>query len=272
MKYILVFCLLLTLLAACASTPRRAPMNVSAFTLFSTFSFPEAVSKAHYNPGTQTVYAVSPMSHEIYLWREGKRINVIGGLGLNAANFQQLGDIAVANDGSLYAVDTMARNLKKFTSDGKLLGTMELKGTIQPQKLAVGTEQNLYVWDASSAEIISYNMLDGTELFRFGRFQIERVDLLFASRDYVVAYDQSRDQSKVFSSLGQLISTEPGQILYDSFNNAINLTTEALLSKMSAAFLPMLGAKSVMTVSRDILAMVVGTELRLLKIEYEQNP
>jgi hypothetical protein len=166
----------------------------------------------------------------------------------------------------------MAKALKKFSSDGKFLSNLELKNAQQPQKLAIGTEQNLYVWDAGSTEIICYNMLDGSELFRFGRFQIDRVDLLCASRDYVVAYDQVSDSSMIFSSLGQLVSTEPGQSVYDMYNNAISITADALLSKMSAAYLPMLGAKGVMTISRDILAIAVGTELRLLKVEYEQIP
>jgi hypothetical protein len=40
------------------------------------------------------------------------------------------------------------------------------------------------------------------------------------------------------------------------------------VSKMSAAWLPLTGKAKIMTISRDILAIVVGKQLRLLQLDY----
>lgn len=273
MRNILLLMIALIILAACASNAKLPPMNISSFSLFNTFSYEENIAKAYYDLGSSTTFALVPGSHQIYLWREGKRVNVIGGMGMGNSNFQALSDITLGLDASVYALDSSAKNVKKFNADGKLQASWELKNSVQPAKIALGTEQNCYIWDSAASEIIAYNLLDGSELYRFGRFQIQKVDHLFANRDYVVTYNATEKSSAIFSSLGQFITESDGQVVYDPYNNGIALTDSALISKMSAAYLPMSSIPGIMTIGREVLAIVVDNrQVRLLKINYEQVP
>jgi len=264
----LLMMVMLVLLAACSSNKKMPPMEVVNFRLTETVEFDEQISKAYYYPSAKTVFAMNPDAHQILIRKGDKQPNIIGGLGTGNTSFMALADITMGPDGSIYALDGAAKQIKRFNSDGKYLSRMELNYVQQPQKLALGNEQNVFIYDAATTEIISFNLLDGSELYRFGRFQLERVDQLYANRDFVLAYDRSKDQSALFSSLGQFISTDTGQIVYDQYNNAIGLSNEALVSKMSAAWLPVTGDAKIMTISRDTLAIIVGKQLRLLQLDY----
>ncbi|MCB5261387.1 MAG: 6-bladed beta-propeller [Candidatus Cloacimonetes bacterium] len=260
----------LILIGACSSNKRIPPMEIATFCLFDTVTFEENISKAYYHPASKALYAMEETTHRILIWKGDKRINVIGGLGSGNTNFQSLSDFAMGSDGSIYALDAFAKVIKRFNGDGKFLNSIQLDYVQQPTKLALGTEQNVYVFDAASSEIVAYDLLDSSELYRFGRFQLQKVDQLFANRDYVVAYDEAQDKSTLFYSLGQQISDNTGQIVYDSYNNAISLSNEALVSTMSAAWLPLSGKAESMTIAKDILAIVVDRQVRLLKLDYVQ--
>jgi len=56
--------------------------------------------------------------------------------------------------------------------------------------------------------------------------------------------------------------------VYDAYNNAISLSSDALVSKMSAAWLPMTPGVGLMTISGDVVSIVVGNQVRLLKLDY----
>jgi len=267
-RFIIPFVLVVMLFTACSSNKKTPPMEVVNFRLTETVEFTERISKAYYYPAGKAVYAMNPETHQILIRKGDKQPNVIGGIGSGNTNFLALADIAMGPEGSIYALDSSQRQIKRFNPDGKYLSSMELSYVQQPQRLALGTEQNVYVYDAATTEIIAFNLLDGSELYRFGRFQLERVDQLYANRDYVVAYNRNKDESALFSSLGQFISNDSGQIVYDAYNNAIGLSNEALVSKMSAAWLPLTGQAKIMTISRDTLAIVVDRQVRLLKLDY----
>ncbi|MCB5260830.1 MAG: hypothetical protein LHW48_10255 [Candidatus Cloacimonetes bacterium] len=262
--------LLLLILLGCSASKKTPPMEISTFTLFDTISFSETIEKAHYHPSSKTLYSMQTGSQQIVLWRNGKQLNTIGGIGTQPTNFSSLADFTMAPDGSLYVLDSVAKEIKKFSSDGKLLGTMELQYVQQPNKLALGNQQNIFVYDSAGSEIVAYDLLDGNELYRFGKFELAKVDILFANKDYVVAFDKTSAESSLFSNLGQFISKDGGQLVYDMYNNAISLKTEALISKMSAAWLPMTSGIGLMTINQDTIAIVVGNQVRLLKIDYDQ--
>lgn len=270
MKSILLISLLALVLFGCSGTSKTMPREISTFTLFNTISFSQTVDKAFYHPGTETVFAMQSSAQQIVFWRNSKQFNTIGGMGNQPANFRNLADFALAEDGSIFALDSVAKQIKKFNSDGKFLGSMELSYVQQPAFLALGTQNNIFIYDAASSEVIAYDLLDEQELYRFGKFEINRVDMLFANRDYVVAYDAQKGQSAMFSALGQFISHDGGQLVYDIYNNAISLTEEALISKMSAAWLPMTPGVGLMTITKDVIAIVVANQVRLLKLDYAE--
>ncbi len=267
-RLFILLILLLALLGACSSNKKNPPMEISSFSLLKTVSFDENIQKAHYHPDRKQIYALDVSTQKILIWKNDKLENVIGGMGRGNSNFQALADFALGPDGSVYALDSSAKVIKRFNADGKYMNSMDLGYVQQPSKLALGTQQSLYVYDVASSEIIAYNLLDGVELYRFGRFQLDRVDQLFANRDFVVAYDKAADKSALYSSLGQFVSKDAGQIVYDTYNNAISLSNEALVSKMSAAWLPLAGRAQIMTISGNVLAIVVDKQVHLLKLDY----
>lgn len=263
--------LILALIAtACSGPQRKAPMDIDVFNLVSSLSTDTSVQKALFHPQSGTVYAMSTASQQISIYRDSKRVNVVGGLGTGTANFRNLSDIALSMEGKLLALDSVAKSLKIFSDDGKAIGEMELKGCAQPVALAAGSDQNVYVYDAASAEIIVYSVLDGAELFRFGKFELPQVSQLGCNRDYVTAYDAVNDKSHIFTALGQFVKQEDGQTLYDDYNNGINLKDGLLLSQMSPASLSMGVNNGTLTLSGDILVLVFGQEIRMLKIGYTQ--
>ena len=131
-------------------------------------------------------------------------------------------------------------------------------------------DQSIFVYDQASSEIICISALDGAEQYRFGKFELEQVTALNCNHDYVVAYDSHSDSSQIFSVLGQFVKSDKGQTLFDDYNNGINLGSGALTSQMSAALLPLKEPTGLMSLSSDVISMVLGEEIRLLKIGYRQ--
>lgn len=265
-----VVLLLLLGMFACGGNQRTAPMDIDSFSLISSISAGMPVQKAVYHPQSQTVYAMSLRTQEIGLFKDTKRLNVIGGLGTGSGNFQGLSDIAVSADGNLLALDSVARKIKMFNNNGKAIGTMELKGSMQPTLVAVNSNQSFFIYDSASAEIILYSALDGAEQFRFGKFELGQVKQLSCNRDFVIAYDEVENKSHVFSALGQFIKSEEGQSLFDDYNNGVNLSNGMLISQMSPASLSIAKGSGLMNISRDMLILVFGEEIRMLKIGYRQ--
>ncbi|MDD2227905.1 MAG: hypothetical protein PHY48_00660 [Candidatus Cloacimonetes bacterium] len=262
--------LLLISMFACGGNHRPAPMDIDSFNLVSSISAGMPLQKAVYYPANQNLYAMSRRTQEISIFEGTVRKNVVGGLGTGTSNFQALSDIAVGFDGSLLALDSVSKSIKMFNTSGKAKGTLELKGSIQPTLIAVNSNQSFYIYDAASAEIILYSALDGTEQFRFGKFELNQVTQLSCNRDYVVAYDDTEDESHIFSSLGQFIKSETGQTLFDDYNNGLNLAAGMLISQMSHASLSIGEGSGLMNINRDIVVLVFEEEIRVLKIGYKQ--
>lgn len=267
LKIIVAFSIIV-LIAGCASVKKTLPMDISSFTLFETVSFEENISKAFYHNQSKSLIAMEDKAHRILIIKDGKQQNAIGGLGSYESGFMNLADVALGKDGFIYALDSTKRQVKRFSLDGKKMVEIGLDYVQHPYKLALGSQHNLFVYDRAASEIIAYDLLDGSELYRFGRFQLDRVDHLFANKEYVVAYDKESDKSTIFYVLGQKSGEDAGQVVYDDFNNAISLSKEALVSKMSAAYLPMIGSLGIMTMDKDVLAIVVDNQVRLLKVDY----
>jgi hypothetical protein len=277
MKQAFKYCRLVTLsllvmlaIVGCGSNKRVAPMDIDSFSLFSSISAGMPLQKALYYSSNNVIYAMSANTQQVSIYRDGQRVNVIGGLGTGSGNFQSLSDIAIASDGSLLALDSVTKSIKKFSDSGKPMGVLELKGSVQPTMMAVNSNQSFFIYDAASAEIILYSALDGVEQFRFGKFQLVQVQQLSCNRDYVVAYDATGNKSHVFSTLGQYIKTDDGQSLFDDYNNGLNLDAGLLISQMSPASLNIGTGVGLMNISRDALILVFGEEIRLLRIGYQQ--
>lgn len=267
-----IFALAVSLLAvfACAGINQRAPMTIDYFSLIKTISLGKQVDKILYHSQSNTLYAMSEKNQEIYIFQNGELKNVLGGLGSSKVNFQFLQDMALTSDNYLYVLDSSAKSVKKFSSDGKPSGSIDLKSGVQPKCLCLYQDQDLYIFDSASGEIIAYSGIDGSEQNRFGRFQLQQVNSLFCNHDYLIAYAKDSNQSHIFSGLGQFIKTESGQVVYDLFNNGICYNEGMLKCLNSPAYLPIGQENVLMSIDGNFLALGLGEEIRILKISYNQ--
>lgn len=259
------------LLVSCASVPLQIPREIESFSLTGVFPLGLDADKVLQSSKNELLYAMSNRNQEITVFRSGKRQNVLSGLGSGSANFQYLSDMAIALDGSLLVLDSSAKAVRKFAPDGTPGGSLELKSSLQPTLLALQSEQTLFVYDAAPAEIIAYSTLDGTEQFRFGRFQLRQVSSLFCNRDYLVAYSDTDDQSTVFSSLGQFIKSSPGNCIFDGYNNELNYAGGTLKSNSGTALYPLGGKLNSIGIDNDLLFLNQGSEVQILKVNYLQE-
>ncbi len=264
----LVFTGILLLLSACVSVPQSPPREIASFALHDVFPLDSPVDKAFYSERQNLLCTLSTKTQEVIIYKDKQRINVLGGL----ASFSYLSDLALGSDGDLWLLDSVARQVRKYNPEGKATGTLELKNCQQPTLLTLLGDQTIFVYDAAPAEIICYSALDGGELYRFGRFQLKQISSLSSNRDYLIAYGAADQQSRIFSTLGQWLRSEPGQTIFDSYNNAINLTDRTLKSSASAAYLPLTKATTNLGIERDLLILNQGSELLLLKISYASEP
>jgi hypothetical protein len=205
---------------------------------------------------------------QIHFFRDRKRVNTIGGMGLERSSFQRLSDIALDSEGNLLALDSLPRKIRRFSSDGMWTGEIEIKNSLQPELLAMAADQTLFVYDAMSGEIICYSPLDGEELYRFGKFQLYRVSNLSVSRNYVIAYSAIDGISHVFSVLGQFIGSKPGQVVYDEYDNEIILDKGVLRSGEILYHLGVLPSP-VLSNSMNALCVASGNKIIQLRPIYE---
>lgn len=260
------------LTSACAVQQLSPAADIASFSLAASIPLQTKADRLIYDARNQRAFTLNLQDQEISIYALTGLKNVLGGLGSANANFQYVSDIALAGDGSLLVLDSAARLLRKFSAAGEALGSMELKGCVQPTLLALSAEQNLLVYDVAPAEIIVYSLLDGSEQYRFGRFELQQITSLFGNRDYLVAHSQATGQSRVYSSLGQFVRSDAGFTLFDAYNNAITYQNKMLKSLSGNAVLPLSDQLGQLTLDRDIIALTLDGQIQLFRINYVQEP
>jgi len=263
---------LLLLLMSCVSVQFRPLMLIDSFEIVSVEQYEQPVSKALFDTRTQTTYVMHRDWHEIQLYRDGKRINRIGGLGTDPSNFQKLNDIALDNDGNLLALDGAARQIRKFNKDGKFITQIDVSGVMQPELMAVGFDQTIYVYDGLNGEIIVISMLDGKEQFRFGKFELERISHLSCNRDYVLAYSATQNKTIIYTAWGQNVRSIDTMCIYDTFNNLIEYRNGILTGSSGALPLALPGGgRGNLSISGNTLVYSFGNEVRRILINYRSD-
>ena len=99
---------------------------------------------------------------------------------------------------------------------------------------------------------------------------MQQINSLSCNHDYLIAYDKDNNLSHIFSLLGQFVKDEPGQVVYDMFNNGICYNEGMLKCLNSPAYLPLTEDKVLIFIHNNILALHQGEEVRILKIVYSQ--
>ena len=220
-RLILALIVIALLLGGCGGIKFQARREVDSLVLDGFIPLETKVDKAITDPASGTVYALSRAQQQVFIYRDKQLVNTIGGLGSMSYNFQRLTDIALDGDGNLLALDQMASTLKKFTAGGRYIASLELKDLIQPELLCLNLDGELFLYDAAPGEIVVVSLLDGKEINRFGRFQIQSPTAISCNRELVCVYSAGAKSSKVFDSFGQLLQERSGQVLADIHGNLL---------------------------------------------------
>lgn len=219
--FLLFISALLLLSTGCSTNRFNAYRKLEGYKLRTRFETDFVVDKAVSDSRANVVFAMNKARQEVRIFRNTKQINSIGGLGFERTNFQRLTDIGVDTDGSLLALDSSQKLLRKFSPEGKIIAEMQFNDLRQPELFCVGGDGTLFVYDAATSEIVCFSPLDSTELYRFGRFELEQPLNLACNRDYLFAYSEAKGCTYVFYLLGQYKETIFQQTAYDAFNNPV---------------------------------------------------
>jgi hypothetical protein len=203
--------LILVLLSGCAGlqAPDACPARVS-LEAQRDFAVDRAYQKCLYSPLDRTVYLMDSAGGQITLWRDGTRINTIGGVGFDNSAFLRLSDIALSPDGKLLALDSFRKVIKKFDSEGKYVSSIAVDFVQEPTLLAVTGLENFYLYDRNRRELASFS--SGNDPFFFGKFMVDSPTTLECIRDQVWTYDARTDKTLFFTAEGRFDHEVEGRV------------------------------------------------------------
>lgn len=98
---------------------------------------------------------VASMSHQVVMYdKDGEKVGVIGGRGVEEGKFNLPTHATVGADGTLYVLDTGNFRVQAFDKDGKFLRAWGSAGSgygsfARPRGIGVDTDGNIYVTDAA---------------------------------------------------------------------------------------------------------------------------
>lgn len=169
-----------------------------------------------YSPLSQTY--ILQKGNYIHLYRKGKEINRIGGLGYDKDNFSKISDLKLAPDGNLLVLDSFAKKISKFDLDGKWLTEFSLTGLSNPTLFALSSTETFYIYDQNRNEIFIVNDFKKIPEESFARFELENPISLQLSKNYIVTYDKNLDKTFFYDLFGSFHKEEDGFLLEERGN------------------------------------------------------
>ena len=264
------FALLLkaVILGAFTATRFSPSRQIAQIELLEHIPVEKQYDKALFDPLSGSVYALSKVRQQIDIYRAGKLFNTLGGLGMQSYNFQRLADIAIDSDGSLLALDMMAKDLRRFSPEGQLAGRLELSQLAMPELLAMNPDHNLFIYDAAPQEIVCISMLDGSELYRFGRFQIKAPSSLGCTADYLAIYSLESARTDMYYVYGQFKESRLGQQLVDGYDNRIQVQVVGEAASDSAFGMAVSPQAGIASLYRHHISVVYPDAISIHRISY----
>lgn len=207
-----LFILLILFLTACSTIEMqyyRIPEKINIIQKIKTDFVPE---KCLYSSINKTAFVLEKETNIIHIYKNGKKINTIGGLGFTSTSFNKLADITLSPDGNLLALDSFQKKIKKFDIDGKLIVELNLNDFIEPALLAVAIDETYYIYDNAFKEIIITRTFDQSDWYTFGKFQLSDPSKISLGKNEITIYDKLKNATIIFSILGQFQNEIDGNI------------------------------------------------------------
>ena len=240
---VLVFCCvcawLIIALGGCAGIESNRNVIPDKLLLSDNLQLPFKADKCLYDQRTGTYFILEQSRPNIYLYRNKKQINLLGGFGTDKTNFQKLSDIALDPDGNLLALDEFARLIRKYNPEGSWIADIDVSALSQPNRFCVTPDGDLIIYDSASKELQRISSFDGKAMFTFGRFQVESVSGITAGRDLIAVVANKKDKTVLFSGMGLLLKEIPAQVVLDQYQNQYEYADGAVKLIGSELRLPM---------------------------------
>ncbi len=200
----LFFLLLLFVLMTCSSVEQQKIYTPIGFEIIQEIQTKFVPGKCLYSFANKTVFAWQQDTSEIHIFKDGKKLNTIGGMGFDQMNFTKLSDIALAPDGSLLALDSFEKTIKKFDAEGKFITSIELPDFNEPSLFTIASDETFYIYDSDRNEISNFARLNEYDTFAFGRFQLTAPTNLQLAANLLIINEKSLNKTLVFNTFGQL--------------------------------------------------------------------
>jgi len=171
--------------------------------------------KCCYSESSQTIFIMEKETNKIHIFKYGKQINIIGGLGFEKNNFSKLTDITLSPDGSLLALDSFQKTIKKFDSTGKWIAELSLENISEPTLFDISIDETMYVFDDNSCEIFISNDFNENNLYSFGKFYLTNPYQLILAKNNLIILDENK--TLIFDTFGQFVEELNGNFQFDRF-------------------------------------------------------
>ncbi len=203
---------LFLLLTACSTIEMqtyRVPKEINIIQKIQTDFIPQ---KCLYSSINKTAFILEEEAGIIHIYRNGKKVNTIGGLGFTSSSFNKLTDITLSPDGDLLTLDSFQKKVKKFDINGKLIAEINLTGFIEPALFAVAVDETYYIYDNASKEIVITRTFNESDWYTFGKFQLNDPCKINLGKTEITVYDKQKNSTIIFGILGQFQNEMEGDI------------------------------------------------------------
>jgi len=212
-RTLLSLLMLLFILGGCSSLEQSYDYIPIKLNIIQKFNIDFIPQKCVFSYLEKTAFVME--NNNIHIFRSGKQINTIGGLGFDHSNFNKLADITIAPDGNLLALDSFQKKIKKFDKDGKWITEFELVDFVEPTLFEITSDETFYIYDDNRKEVVTTRTFEENDFYSFGKFQLTKPRSLNLEKGVVVVYDLAEDKTIMFDRLGQFEEELEGKVQFD---------------------------------------------------------
>ena len=201
-----------------------------------TFDLDFSPGKVVWSHFDRTAYVTDMSTNTIHVFKEGRKVNILGGLGFNDDSFSRLADITLSIHGQLLALDSFQKKIKLFDRDGRWMENFSLKNVNDPSLITANREGYVFIFDRSQNEIVLLDKDLKTVNQRIGRFQYQSPALLSSNSNNLVLYDKVDRKTYFFDSFGNFDQTKLGYWQTDSYSHHYQLELNRVYHPRSNQF------------------------------------
>lgn len=214
-SFFLTITLLLVLFGCSQIMQNRTNLIPKKVDIIEHLSVDFPIEKALYDPITRTIYAKN--GNEIQIFKNGKKINVVGRSGFGQNQFNQLSDIALSPAGDLLALDSFRKKIYRYDQEGSFIAQIDLSIFANPVLLQMTNDEKIYIYDSATNEIYIYENFSNEEPLGFGKFTFSKPQQIGKFKDTLFIYDIKMNKTFLFNSFGQELEEISGNIFIDQY-------------------------------------------------------